>query len=187
MDENTPSEAGPASDRTLVENPHCRVRLEEGVLHCSTRGRFVTMTLFAIGMGLVYVTIVIVGWDLPRGRIHSSSLFAGAGVFLVSVLFQWRCLRRQKEMGRFRIDRSNQSIRKPGLAPVYTFEQITHLRLARDWSAVRRLGDIPPMPYWLFIHFRNGHKIRVATGQRKELRDVLHWMRDAGLPGVEWA
>ncbi len=173
--------------QTFIENHDCKVEVgEHGSLLCSTSGKLVTVVLFVLGMLMIYGSIFIIGWDLPQGRMHSSSLIWGAMVFLGGIFFQWRCLRRKKEMGVFEINREKRLVRKESVGSGYSFDYITHLRLSRDWTAIVRPGRVPPIPNWLFIHFKNGHRIRVATGRRREVNQVLSWMKDAGVPGVEW-
>ena len=49
-----------------------------------------------------------------------------------------------------------------------------------------RIQHILPIPFWLFIHFKNGHRIRVASGRREEVMALLKWMRTADIPCVDW-
>lgn len=137
-------------------------------------------------MLLIYASIVIIGWDLPKGRIHSASIFSGSIVFLIGIFFQWRCMRRKKELGKFEVNSQTRTIRKPGIGSTYSFDYVNRLRMTVDFTAVVRLHQLSSTPYWLFVHFKNGHQIRVATGRRDEIISVLRWMKDAGIPGVEW-
>ncbi len=174
-------------NKVFIENYNCKVQLKDnGNLSCATSGRLLTVALFVVGMLFIYGSIFIIGWDLPQGRMHSSSLFWGALVFITGIFFQWRCHLRKKELGTFEIDREKRLVGKSGMDAGYSFDYITRLRLALDWTALGRIHKMPPVPYWLFIHFRNGRKIRIATGRRDEINQVLGWMRDAGISGVEW-
>ncbi|MEM8485549.1 MAG: hypothetical protein AAF564_08355 [Bacteroidota bacterium] len=176
-----------STQQEFINNPNCSVSVDErGDLLCATSGRFVTIVLFVVGMLFIYASIVIIGWELPSGRIHSSTLLSGTFVFLLGILCQWRSYRRQKEMGNFEISVSAQVIRKQGKQTGYPFDYITRLRITRNWTAMARIQHILPIPVWLFIHFKNGHRIRVATGRRDEVMELLKWMRAADIPCVDW-
>lgn len=89
-------------------------------------------------------------------------------------------------MGVFKIDSNTHRITKPGMGSGFSFDYITRLRIAVDWTAIQSLNQIPHAQYWLFIHFKNGHQIRIATGRRTELMEILRWLRDADVPAAEW-
>ncbi len=89
-------------------------------------------------------------------------------------------------MGVYNIDSNLRLIAKPGIDAGISFEYITQLRFAKDWTAIQPLNQVPYVLYWLFIHFINGLRIRIATGRRDEIMHILRWLRDAGMPAVEW-
>ena len=171
----------------LVDNSHSKVVADEfDVLHCRTAGRGLTIALFIVGMLLIYVSIVVIGWDLPQGRMHSSSLLSGAGIFLTGILFQWRCMRRQKEMGQFEIDKSTRVLRKIGRPIGLTFDAVSRVRLAVNPLGVFMPAFFPYMPMWLFIHFKDGQKYRIAMGKKDALAQVLGWLKESGITEVDW-
>ena len=176
-----------STEQVFIDNPNCKAAVnEQGDLECTTSGRFVTIVLFVVGMLFIYASIVIIGWELPSGRIHSSTLIYGSIVFLLGILCQWRSYRRQKETGAFEICISAETIRKQGKQTGYPFDYITRLRITRNWTAMARIQHMLPVPFWLFIHFKNGHRIRIASGRREEVMELLKWMRSAGVPCVDW-
>ena len=156
-------------------------------MRCETSGRLLSIVLFVVGMLMIYGSIVIIGWELPQGRIHSSSLLAGSSVFLVGIFCQWRCLRRQKELGAYEIDRSTRLFRKSGAPAGISFDAVSRLRLTSNLAAAATRAFLPGFSYWLFVHFKSGQQIRLAMGKKTELKQVLAWLKESGVPGVEWA
>ena len=92
----------------------------------------------------------------------------------------------KKELGKFELNSQTRIISKPGTGATYSYDYVNRLRMTVDFTAIVRLHQLSSTPYWLFIHFKNGRQIRVATGRRDEIISVLRWMKDAGIPGVEW-
>ncbi len=169
-----------AHTETLVDNLNCTVELSEGErLHCITTGKFLTLLLFGLGMVMIYASIVIIGWYLPEGKFHGPSMLIGTGVFLTGILFQWRCLRRKKEMGAFVVDCSNQLIRKHGVPIGMPFGEVSRVRTSINYPGLFRKSFFPVFPRWLFIEFKDGRRIRIAMGKRQELEPIVNWLNES--------
>lgn len=171
---------------TLVDNLNCTVEMIEGErLHCITMGKPMTLLLFALGMLMIYASIVIIGWYLPEGRFHVPSMLAGVGVFLTGIFFQWRCLRRKKELGAFVIDRGARQIRKHGVPRGLPFEEVAQIRIAVNHFGLLSASFFPYFPRWLFVQFKDGRQIRIAMGKRQELEPIVDWLNESGIPDPE--
>ena len=163
----------------LVSNASCTIQRQgQDVLDCKTRGRTGTLAIFGLGILLIYGSIGMIAWHLPDAKLNLLFLSGGFFALGAGLLLQWRGMRRQKELGNFRIDRHSRLIQKEDTAIQYTFEDIVYVRLAFDFTGRSR----PPLSYWLFVHFKDGRKFRIGRGTKNELQRTMTWLKLNGLP-----
>ena len=181
----SPVDQTPVMDSDTVvhlDNPNCLVTSDiPSELHCVTRGRVGTTTLFILGTLLIYGSIGFIAWSLPSGRLQLLLLSAGVLTFIIGAFFQWRGMVRRREMGTYILDQEQKTIRQGRGGKGWTFEAIAHLRLAQDITDLTRLSLLPRFPTWLFIHLKDGKRIRIAKGSQAELQPILNWLDQAGI------
>lgn len=169
-----------------IDNTTCQITSESpSELHCVTRGKVGTTTLFILGTLLIYGSIGFFAWSLPSGRLQLLLLITGALTFLIGAFFQWRGMVRRREMGTYVINHEDKTIRQGRGGRGWTFDAVSHLRLVQDVSDLTRLSLLPRFPTWLFVHLKDGKRIRIAKGSQEELQPILDWLQQAGVRNAE--
>ena len=169
--------------RTLLDNRVSRIVVQgPDELICSTSDRIGALVFLVAGIACLYISIVLFVWKLRDGEIHPPSLIAGLLIFVFGIYLQSVALKRNRQTGTYLIDKSAREVRNALRSRRVSFDSIRYIRLVADPLEVVRLDLLPELPMWLAIEFREGTRIYIGKGRRKELVPVLNWLVTSGLP-----
>ena len=169
----------------LLRHSACSVVLKEpGVLVCEVFGSMMNVALVLVGALFVLSAFSRVPLFIDSSPEPLMLILASIG----SLAFGWFLIRRfqkrKREISRFEIDQTQRVIQDMANGDVWAFDDVARVYTVADLTDGTRLDLFPSYPRWLMVIFKDGRRIRLAKGGRKELAPVLQWLSDAGLPAV---